>query len=754
MAEAPTKNQAARVRAKLQTIKRDQKAFDHWEQDAKRITRRYRGESQDALTPTDDKENRYNIFWSNLQTLLPSLYARTPVPQAERRFKDKDELARIAAEIIERATRFQLEDHDFDAAVSAAVLDLCLLGRGVCRVRYVPKFEGEQKVEENVYAEYVYWKDFSHSSARSWDEVQEVRFRIYLTRADAEAQLGKEIADKLIYKYCGVGLEEEENSKQVEGGDSWKKAQIWEVWNKKSKTVCWLSEDVPDIYLREIQDPLQLKGFFPMPKPLYGSLTNDSLVPVPDFKQYSALANLLDKTIAREQALVEDLRVAGVYDAACDDIQRLLETGGNRLIPVKNWAAFGSQGGFDGAVQFWPITQVVEALQVIHAEKEQIKNDIYEVTGWADIMRGASDPNETAAAQQIKGRFASIRLTRRQMDVQRFVKDLVALTAEIQSELFEPSTFLAMTGDEFIPEPQIPPQVDPATGQPIPQDPQMVAQLVAQQKQKIYLAAVELLRNDPMRRFKIDIETDSTLAIDDALDQQKRSDFMQSITGFLQVMGKLGQELPSYVPAMGEMLLFVARTYKAGRNLESELENAIEETKAQLEAAKNAPPPPDPKQQELEAKIQLETMKAQSAQQTAALKADLEAKLANLEHAAAIRELEFKMIVDAKKEEAQAKADMAIEAIRAQVQALEAKASAPAKGSGSGLRVNVARNKRRVVALPPDGTGAKRFQIEDIIEELAPGTVGLDAAPPKNITAHKADGQGGHVFSIDEGEVS
>src|SRR5262245_55454083 len=64
-----------------------------WIRRGREIVRRYRDERPSAAQAT----TRFNILWSNVQTLQPTLYARTPKPDVERRFRDQDPTGRLAA---------------------------------------------------------------------------------------------------------------------------------------------------------------------------------------------------------------------------------------------------------------------------------------------------------------------------------------------------------------------------------------------------------------------------------------------------------------------------------------------------------------------------------------------------------------------------------------------------------------------------------------------------------------------------------
>src|SRR6266566_7615791 len=77
-----------------------------WVARGEAIIKRYR----DERNRTDEEgQRRYNALWANVEILKPALYGKTPLPVAERRFKDKDPTGRSAAQILERALRNEIE---------------------------------------------------------------------------------------------------------------------------------------------------------------------------------------------------------------------------------------------------------------------------------------------------------------------------------------------------------------------------------------------------------------------------------------------------------------------------------------------------------------------------------------------------------------------------------------------------------------------------------------------------------------------
>jgi hypothetical protein len=104
----------------------------------------------------------------------------------------------------------------------------------------------------------------------------------------------------------------------------------------------------------------------------------------------------------------------------------------------------------DKAITWWPLDSIVNALAQLTQQREMIKATIYEVTGLSDIVRGASDPDETATAQQLKSQWGSLRIQKMQSEVARFARDLFRLKAEIMANKFSFETMLLMTGQKYM----------------------------------------------------------------------------------------------------------------------------------------------------------------------------------------------------------------------------------------------------------------------------------------------------------------
>ena len=150
---------------------------------------------------------------------------------------------------------------------------------------------------------------------------------------------------------------------------------------------------------------------------------------------------------------------------------------------------------------------------------------------------------------------------------------------------------------------------------------------------------VQLLRNDSVRGFRIDIETDSTIEPDEDAEKQRRMEFVQMVGGFMQQAGAMAQQSPMLVPVMVETLLFAARGFRAGRQLES----TLEQVGAQLSQAAAAPKPePQPSPGEM-LKLKTAEVKAGAEQR----KAELSVAEAEIEHRATVEQARGEMAAQA-----------------------------------------------------------------------------------------------------------
>lgn len=586
-----------------------------WWDDGGKLERRYRSERREDLR-LKRQGKRFNVLYSNSETLKSALYARTPKPDVRRRFADRNPVARMGADIIERALSYYADTTRHDQAYRAGVLDSILPGRGVVRYEYTADTEqvpvidpmtqqpamdpmtGQPVMQEAVINQeckevYVYWQNFLHTPCQCWHEVWWIAFRHKMSREDLR---DNEFEDA---ETIPLNWEPESSDRKWQQRDipeHEKRAEVWEIWSKRDKQRVYIVKGHPKA-LRIEDDPYELEGFWPISEPLFGLRGNDSLIPTPDFEMYRDQADDLDEVTTRISVLTKALRRRGVYDASVAELKRLARAGDNEFVPVdgQKYAMMAGKGGLPAAFQTEDISIAAGVLMELYKQRDQLIQTIYEITGISDIMRGASKASETATAQNIKAQFGSMRLKDRQREVQRWVRDGYRIKAELIVENYDAQKLAEITSFDA--------------------------------SDEVFQQAVQLIKSDKGRGYQIDIETDSTVFEDAEAEKQSRVELLTAMGSMAQQWLPIVSAAPETAKLFGELLAFGARGFKAARQLEDVIDETMQAVQQRL--ANPQPPPPDPAVEKAKAEMEM-------AQQThqldmTAKQMDLQAKQAGMQ---------------------------------------------------------------------------------------------------------------------------
>lgn len=463
------------------------KNYKRYIERGEQVIKRYRDERSAQQARRD---RRLNILWANVKILGPAVYGKLPQPVVERKFLQHDPVGRLSSIMLERATRSQIGENGLHNATKRAVLDYLLSGRGVTWCRYEPEIgtgdsipvlpedtledalidadgddedaentpqsekleaTGEQLLSEQAPVDYIDWKDFIFlpSHARTWDEVQAIAKRVYISKKEARDRFGKDIGDKI--KPNDIADSSQERSMNYSRFEdlNHRSIIIYEIWNKTDRKIYWVSFGYD--YLCDVKDDfLKLKKFFPVPMPLDATLTNDVYFPVPDYWEYQDQAIQIDELTQRLALLTQACKIAGTYDASNAPLKRLLDQGvENELLPVDAWAAFAEKGGVKGGISLLPIDEIQKVIQTLQTVRAQLIQDLDLVTGLTDVQRGTTDSRETLGGIRLKNNTTGSRLSERQNEVARFVRDTVAITAEIVAKHFDDKTIIESSGVLF-----------------------------------------------------------------------------------------------------------------------------------------------------------------------------------------------------------------------------------------------------------------------------------------------------------------
>jgi len=584
------------------------KVEHNWRESAKVASNQFRG---DAGTLGDASTvPKYNILYANIQTTCPAIYNSEPAPDVRQRFgvampdltpmpqpvhpnappeqqmqaqqamaqfeqmkqqavtiaEGKNRDAKNVSDTIERAISVMGDMYDYDDAMQAAVKDRELLGRAVTRLRLNQiEDQGGNVVAKHITWEPVIWDDFRIGPAKRWPDVPWEAFGWLYTREELEA-LSPKYGAKVKLDMTLEGAPD----KGSEVPDSFKRARVWEIWDRHKRQVYFVAPSFTEAPLEVTPDPYKLRDFFPNPKPLYAIKTTDSLVPICPFTVWAAQQAEMNSLTRRIGALIRVIRWRGVYDGAFEGaVQAMKNLDDGEMAPSPDAARALVQGEIEKAFWLMPIEQAIQTVKALYEAREICKQTIYELTGVADILRGATKANETLGAQQLKAEWGSLRLQSAQRDTQVHARDLMRLTADLLAGHFDETALEAMTGIRLSPQ------------------------------------QMKLLKTDMAREFSIDIETDGTIKADLSRSQENVGGFIMGFGQFIEAVGPAVQAgFMDAVEAVGLLRTF-ARNFKLGR----EAEDILDDMQRRLEEKAKEPPqppPPDPK-------VQAETIKAQAA---------------------------------------------------------------------------------------------------------------------------------------------
>lgn len=566
-------------------ITASEKEMEKFHRQGKKVIKRFLDQKEDESLHT------LNLYHSNIVTIRAMLYGQAPKVDVSRRYEDSaDDVARVAAEMLERCLNndVQFTDDTFTEAIRGSLDDFLIPGMGQAKIRYDASFDEEGNfLSETAPVDYIHWADFLwNAGARTWPEVEWVSFKTYISRGDAEKRWGKEKGDRLEYKSKQARDERE--------GDANNQlfACVYEIWCRTSRMVYWYAKGMDNL-LEKQNDPLQLSKFFPCPQPMLANITTSSLVPKSSYAFGQDLYNQVDILTTRLTMLTKAVKVVGVYDKSSVGVQRMLnEATENELIPVDNWAMFAEKGGIKGQVDWLPIEQIAAVINMLEQTRQGNIALLYQITGMSDILRGSTDPRETKGAQELKSKFASIRVQAMQDLFAKFATDIQKLKAEIISIHYSPETILKQSNIEHTPD------------APIAQ------------------AGVELLKQPGNAIWKVQIRPESIAMLDYAQLKEERTEYLMAISQFMQSAAPLAQLDKGVTPTLLEMLKWGLAGFKGSQQIEGVLDQAIAGALQAMKEPKE--PPPDPKMQEMQAKMQMEQQKMQFQMQLAQQKAQLE----------------------------------------------------------------------------------------------------------------------------------
>ena len=424
-------------------------------EEAERVKKIYKGDSYRATNQAGDTlqvKPVYNILYSNVETLKPLIFSRLPNPRVRKRNLEKNNINKLISIVLERNIKRILEETNAQDIIELTRDDYLIAKRGVAKVVFEQDIlaktrqievednlgniqlvseEFEELGEKKILLEYVAYKNIVFSCAEKWQDVEWVAFRHFLGKDELKKKFGK--------KANLINFDNDIEPNILDGSEAnnglFKKAEVWEIWDKSTKKVYYYCEGYKKGLLKVVDDSYNLFNFFNIPKPLGVDSGFDKVnCPIPDYKYYEEQAKELDKVSNRIVALLPYISMGGVYSSSLstDEAESFLQAI-EKYYPVD----MAPDADLNKLIKERDISKIANVLEIMYIERAKTIEAIQEITGISDIVRGQTIAKETATAQELKGNFAISRLQPMQQEIEFFCRDLIRIIAELIAENYD-----------------------------------------------------------------------------------------------------------------------------------------------------------------------------------------------------------------------------------------------------------------------------------------------------------------------------
>lgn len=532
-------------------IQKAEKHFQQWRTNGKKITDRFRGRKTMGYTQEID----YNIHHANGQLYIAMVYPRTPLPVTRR----KGERGLDVAEAIEKTLKFVVDQYDFDEVIEPTMLDYYNAGMGQIIVNYVPflkkmpskvrlverdgvfrdekgnqyedvEFDArgafspskeERLIYEEIQFETVPWDRFGWDpDALIWDDVEYAYIKYDFTEHRFEQKFGAAKCSKVSW---GARREQAESYTREH-------VTVYRVFDKVKRKEIWVCDSYEGDDVEKSDDPWGLVEFYPFPRPLLGTVTSNNFTPVPQFQIMEPLFQELDEIQARIFNIISAIKVRGAYNKAYEEVLgNLTKSDDDEYVPLDGWAQFKGEGGLKANLDHWPLGDYIAALTTLTNARNVIRQQIDEMTPFFDAARGGGRTEESAQMTKTKTRYSDARLNREIKLANKFIRNLYRIAGEMIAELFEAKTISEIIGAPF---------------------------------SEMQLSQ---LRDDINRKILIDIEIDVDAYQQDVDEQRQLTEFLNALTGAMQVAAQANEMGLTYGNAILEE---VVRRYPAFRTID------------------------------------------------------------------------------------------------------------------------------------------------------------------------------------------
>jgi hypothetical protein len=616
-----------------------------WKRQSDESVAEFRGADTRQRHTRKPNKRRYPLWFSTFKVRQSILFSKVPTLVSKPIIDDKENgITTLACGVVEKLGSHLIDSFPFFRVLSAARDDLLLTCMGICRVMfdtktvqvpikipvqeeeiedtdpqtgqpfvrsifvasgepvefslvkedsdgsfYIESDETEEKPDlERSFLKPVSYKDFMWDyEAREFSEWEWCAFRSQMTTRRIKELFGSDALSKL------------EKPKDGEFHKPLKRHKIIEFWYKPDRTRYIFSEGGGE-FLQEDEDPYGLDDFFPVAFPLFDNLETECTIPVTEYAQVRDILSNISDIFDKMAQAVRLARPRALYDSSIKELSKLVsKSRQGDYIGIPNLATKIKQG--QTAVQYLDVTPIVNTIVQLQGSFDKELQAYDQVTGYSNISRGFVNPYESATATERKSQFTLNRYSALQEDVQRFCRDNIVLMIDLA---------LGKFSDERLWE--------------------ILQPSLTEKEKDNWDSILALLRSDYKRSLSVDIETDSTIMIDEAADKAHALELSRVMGEYMQKMAQTAQSSPELLPLCVKVFEHVINKVRGGRAFQDDIQGAVKailDKQAAIQAQQaQQGQQPDVKMLEVQLKQGDQQLKAQK-QQVEAMQAQAETQI-------------------------------------------------------------------------------------------------------------------------------
>jgi hypothetical protein len=431
----------------------------------------------------------------------------------------------------------------------------------------------EIPVNQKVFATHLPYDEVLHTpDAKSESEIKAKAYYFNLSSEEAKDRFGEDVSKKIHWKSNKTTKRSEEKDRETESEDTHLNnapgsyVEGWECWCEETGYVYWVSNQYVEGFLDEKKNPYGLQGMFPSTKFIIGSKPSKSMYPTPNYIHVMPTISELHKLQNRIFNLITGIRRRALVDGANEElIYALNSLQGGEFVAIENLQSIIEKGGIENLVYWVPVQELVQAIGELQALDEKFKNDHYEWFGVPDILRGTTDPIETATSQEIKQSSAHDRFKFAKKQVRVLARDTIEMQIDLMLGMYSDEKIMRLVGFEFM----------------------------TPMEQSVFPAALQFLRDDDERSIRIEIETDSMSFLDEQFRAQQMNIAIGTVTQGLQHISQTAQISPDFAKVgLHTLLMGLEVISPGGKDFQGGIKQAVDALIDQIENPPEPPPPP------------------------------------------------------------------------------------------------------------------------------------------------------------------